>query len=662
MDDRVPAAGRLDTQCIPISLRPKHSLIERADAYLYELEDGSSFLDFSAQTLNLPIGQPNESIISAVTQQLGSLSFASSRFGSRPFVELSNRLVDLAPPQMKVANCKLCDGSDAVETCLKVGSLYQRSKKVLALPRAWHGETISALGLCSLTRSEYIKGSEDVHFSDTPYIESLTELADKTTEPSTIILDPIGFSIGLFSNDDEFIQNQLHELYRISVLKGHFLIFDEIQTFGFFPNGLFYSSNYHTPSNAIAVGKALGCGFPVAAALYDGPSSQVVRYNEAEFTFGGQPPACAAAAAFLDFYADNSASIKHSFNNFMRFSSRIDSQFGDLFETRQIGFFLALHPRTKHPKTTSSDIYGGMMRSGIICRVTDFGHALMFKSAINAREDDYNQCFERLSDVIENERSKQYLVVGYNGRKRRVAYDPAQLSTRVWKRDKLRARIPPYISRLLKHFPGIKGYVRKFPEQVKIANELQRIGLPVPEHYVTDGILYQTHIDGIGVDSFLKNCNMKNLHEIEALFSQLVDYIDHAHINRLPIGDRWPGNSVWDGETLYFIDFEIGYRLVERNRQLVWAFEAFFALFQHLAHVSDPLVRFLIIDKYVREFRRSHPNHFEEMMQQFWNFYSSYKKPRNPSSLPYNEYANTMIQLAQTFQLVRKLAARAQYS
>ena len=39
----------------------------------------------------------------------------------------------------------------------------------------------------------------------------------------------------------------------------------------------------------------------------------------------------------------------------------------------------------------------------------------------------------------------------------------------------------------------------------------------------------------------------------------LVDWIKKAHENRVVLGDRWPGNTIWDGEALSLIDFDLSY-------------------------------------------------------------------------------------------------------
>src|SRR5262249_9706614 len=126
-------------------------------------EDGNEFLDLTGQTLNLALGHLNSRVRTRVLKQVDELWFASSRFGSRPAMYLAELLVSIAPTELTTANVKMCDGSDAVETAIKLARLHTRLNRVLCVKGAWHGETSSALGLCSYeARKEYLVTDHEV--------------------------------------------------------------------------------------------------------------------------------------------------------------------------------------------------------------------------------------------------------------------------------------------------------------------------------------------------------------------------------------------------------------------------------------------------------------------------------------------------------------------
>ena len=119
---------------------------------------------------------------------------------------------------------------------------------------------------------------------------------------------------------------------------GHILIFDEIQCFGgFLGRGFFSADLFSVEADIITIGKALGQGFPVAACLYSEALSDL-QHNEAEFTHGGQPPACSAALAGLKYVDENSAKIRDSYEKWHNVVDALKNTFGE-HHVRDIGFF-----------------------------------------------------------------------------------------------------------------------------------------------------------------------------------------------------------------------------------------------------------------------------------------------------------------------------------
>jgi|GEM_PF-2716777 len=640
---------------IPVALRPKLDALLEARGYHYKNKRGKELIDFSGQTLNLPIGQPGDEIKAAVINQIKQLVFASSRFGSIPFIELSKRLADLAAPKLDVVNCKLCDGSDAVETCLKIGRLFVRNNKTLAVQRAWHGETIATLELASTTRSQYIKGSTGVFFSREASIESLTELAANMNEPCCVILDPVGVSCGLFVPST--LQKDLFRLQQVCTQRGHFLIFDEIQTFGgFLGDGLFCYDSFGVSSDAVAIGKALGCGFPVAAALYSKDVGQIVKYNEAEFTHGGQPPACAAALAYLRHYERTETNRSRALTSFREFADEFRSKFEAEYEIRDVGFFLSLSPKNPLAGAICGNLYRALYGRGLITRLSNQGRSILIKSPITVANSDLDRVLGILNGAIKGEGKKTYHIVAVDNKESDAPFVARDHVVRLRIKSKKRRRVPSYVTQLMRSFTTIEPYIRGFEEQVKVALDLAKIGIPVPEQYSDENKIFAEHVEGRLVNDVLGRATQNDQYEVEAIFSQLIDYVDHSHRNNIVIGDRWARNSIWNGETLYLIDFDIGYK-GSPNLNEAFHFEQFFSIFHHIVYIKEPIVQHRVIDRYAREYMRRSETLGTMVMQKFWNFYLDTDKPRGPKSLPYKTYAATMIAIAQVLDVHRSLRA-----
>lgn len=618
----------------------------------YSTDVDDRLLDLSSQTLNLSLGQPDLNIISKINEQMQSFVFASSRFGSSPFDNLGSELLNLSPPFIASVNHKLCDGSDAVETALKLGRLFTRNVQVLALPRAWHGETIDTLGLCSNFRSRYLVSGNKVTYSEHSSIESLLELAFATSRPSTIILDPIGVSGGLFSEKN--IPDKLKELWRICCQRGHFLIFDEVQTFGgFLGSELFTYGLYEAECHAIVIGKALGQGFPIAACLYTKGLNKLLKYNDSEFTHGGQPPACIAALCGLEYFNHNKEQIKVSLNIFQEnFVGHLIEKYSEEFDITNIGFFCSLVPKFGLKISITDDLYKKLYQNSIICRKTDFGNALLIKAPINI--DDYmiGWAIEKFDCVLPN--FKRILIQSVLKTELQSNENNYPLIRVYEKKEIKKEKILGYVENLLSHFGSISVDRRSIHQQMEVSNCLSTLGIPVPDSYIEKDLLFNSEIVGVTADIILSQSTGSDFDPdtVEAIFSQITDYTIKAHSDGIIIGDRWAKNSIWNGRDIFFIDFDIGY-LGHSSKTL--PFERFFCFFHHIIYIINPPLRKRLILVYGREFLDDFGDSGLGTILGFWHFYGNQSKENNLTSLPCIVYRECLEEIVSCLGIAKYL-------
>lgn len=150
------------------ALRPQYPPVVRATSAEFLLGDGRTIVDLSAQTLNLAHGQTHPRIATAVIEQAQQAQFASSRFATRPFLRLADRLAALAPAGLDRVVLKLTNGSAAVETAAKIATAHTRRPLIGCLPGAWHGESITTLGMATSHAGRGIAETGRVAFADDP--------------------------------------------------------------------------------------------------------------------------------------------------------------------------------------------------------------------------------------------------------------------------------------------------------------------------------------------------------------------------------------------------------------------------------------------------------------------------------------------------------------
>jgi len=594
------------------SLQPSYSRITPIKNSWY-MNKKKKILDLSGQTLNLSFGEPPSEIKKAVIDEINKNAFFSSRFGSQVFDDLSTLLTKNAPPNICCINHKLSDGSDAVETALKLGCENIRSTNIIALKNAWHGETMATLQLSNKLRSKYLGSNVNIDFTSGTNLESLIEKVNNTNKPSVVILDPIGFSTGLFEFHQ--IKTLLPKLREICQKKGHFLIFDEIQSFGGYLNGKLFSYDvFNVESDAIAIGKALGQGFPISACLYSNEFSELL-YNEAEFTHGGQPPACAAAISGINYLFKHQSIIDKSIVLWNKFLDELECIFNDsLFVIRKVGFICSLTPNDKLEVYELTEL---LFESGLIVRKGNSSKSILIKAPINFDEDMYiwaikifKESILKLKNIKSN---RQYIEIGNKHNK--------NISN---------------IELLLKKFPKILLNKRTINQQYKIASELEDLGIPSPNFIIHNDILSYRKIDGV----FLNKYTIKTALEAKSILNQLIDYIIKAHSNNIIIGNRCTENTIWNGTNIIFCNFDIGYK---NKNKYVMTFEHLFLLLNHIILIPKELNRVKIIKPYLFELVDIHNNNdLKDIAIKFQNFFNSQDKTEEFLSVSIDQYKEVL--------------------
>jgi adenosylmethionine-8-amino-7-oxononanoate aminotransferase len=302
------------------------------------LEDyhGKRYLDgISSWWVNL-FGHANPRINAAVAAQLEELEHVIlAGFTHRPVVELSQRLVALAPKGL--ARCFYAsDGSGAIEIALKMSFHYWRNRgesrreRYINLTNSYHGETLGALsvGDVSLYKNTYEplllkpitvpspdcyareRGVSWEEHSVRMFAEMEQTLERHAQDVCAVIIEPLVQCAGSM--------RMYHPRY-LSLLRaacdryGMHLIADEIAT-GFGRTGsMFACEQAGIAPDFLCLGKGLTGGYlPLSVCL---TTDKIYQAFYAEYeaqraflhshSYTGNPLACAAALATLDIFRDD---------------------------------------------------------------------------------------------------------------------------------------------------------------------------------------------------------------------------------------------------------------------------------------------------------------------------------------------------------------------
>ncbi|MEO6628777.1 MAG: aminotransferase class III-fold pyridoxal phosphate-dependent enzyme, partial [Aquihabitans sp.] len=109
-------------------------------------EDGTRYLDFSSQLMNVNIGHQHPKMVAAIKEQADLLCTIAPGHANPARSDAARLIADLAPGDLDVVFFTN-GGADANENAIRMARLHTGRHKVLATYRSYHGATAGAIAL-----------------------------------------------------------------------------------------------------------------------------------------------------------------------------------------------------------------------------------------------------------------------------------------------------------------------------------------------------------------------------------------------------------------------------------------------------------------------------------------------------------------------------------
>ena len=309
---------------------PQDPLVwERSLGANIEDVDGNIYVDLTAAFAVAGLGHNPPAVVEAAREQVGQLTHAMGDvYPSRAKVELGALLSDIAPGELCQSIFGL-SGADAVQAALKTAVMHTGKPGVISFWGGYHGLSYGALSATAY-RKEFREPFLDQlspHVHHVPYPDPyrppfgmgaqtaaedvsqavLTHLRQMFEHPASgaegigaIIIEPIQGRGGEVVPPDGFLQG----LRQLCDEFGRVLIFDEIYTGLGRTGSLFACEQFEVYPDIMCIGKSMGGGFPISAAIgrADVMESWGLSSGEAihTSTFLGNPLGCAMAKAAIE--------------------------------------------------------------------------------------------------------------------------------------------------------------------------------------------------------------------------------------------------------------------------------------------------------------------------------------------------------------------------
>jgi predicted acetylornithine/succinylornithine family transaminase len=266
--------------------------------HLFDSE-GRRYVDLLSGIGVASLGHAHPGLAAALADQAATLVHTSNLF----FHPLQGMVAERLAGLSGLPRAFLCNsGTEAVEACLKFARRHWFSRgetsrtRFVAFTHAFSGRTMGSL---SVTWDDHYRAPFQPLVPGVTFVAADDPAAlasEVTSDTAAIIVEPIQGEGGVRPVRPSMVS----AIEEASARTGALVIADEVQcglgrtgaAFGFQTCGL-------TP-DLVAVGKALGGGMPVAAALVGAEVASTVQFGDHGTTYGGNLLACRAALVFLD--------------------------------------------------------------------------------------------------------------------------------------------------------------------------------------------------------------------------------------------------------------------------------------------------------------------------------------------------------------------------
>lgn len=282
-----------------VGVYPKReiTIVRGEGARLWD-DTGRELVDCAGGQGAANLGHCNPYVVEAIEKQARTLISCPEVFYNDTRAKLLQKLVEVAPEGLN--RVFLCNsGTEAVEGALKFARLLTGKTDVIATVRGFHGRTMGALS--ATWEKKYREPFNPLipGFTHVPYNKVEAVRNAITEKTAAVLVEPIQGEGGVNIPSDEY----LPALRKLCDETGVLLILDEIQT-GVGRTGRWWGGDHvGVKGDLMAISKSMAGGFPMGAVLVDEKLPEIGKSTHGS-TFGGNPLACAAALAALQYMQD----------------------------------------------------------------------------------------------------------------------------------------------------------------------------------------------------------------------------------------------------------------------------------------------------------------------------------------------------------------------
>ena len=286
--------------------------------------DGNRFLDFMAGIAVTSTGHAHPKVVKAIQEQAEQFLHISSDFYHVKWIELAEKLDEIAPFNEAAVSFMTNSGTEAVETAIKLARYHTGRSNFIGFTGAFHGRTMGAVTFTASKPAYHggfyplMNGVVHAPFPN-PYRPVLERKAGEDYGETVVryiedqilghILPPdevAGILVETIQGEGGYIvppPGFYPALRKLCDKYGILLMVDEVQS-GMGRTGKWWAiEHFGIEPDIVTAAKGIASGMPLGACIARQSVMDWERGSHGN-TYGGNPLACAAALATLELIQD----------------------------------------------------------------------------------------------------------------------------------------------------------------------------------------------------------------------------------------------------------------------------------------------------------------------------------------------------------------------
>lgn len=343
--------------------------------------DGNRFLDFAAGIAVTSTGHSHPRVVKAIQEQAEKFIHISSDYYHTKWIELAEKLDQLAPFKEDAVSFMTNSGTESVEAAIKLARYNTERTEFIGFLGGFHGRTMGAVTFTA-SKSAYHKGfypmmsgvvhapfpdpyhpllhsrqSEDYGETVVRYIEEqILGRIVPADDVAGILVEPIQGEGGYIIPPPGFFP----ALRNLCDRHGILLIVDEVQA-GMGRTGKWWSiENFGIEPDIICAAKGIASGMPLGAMIARKSIMDWPRGSHGN-TYGGNPISCAASLATIELLEEGMKQNATEMGSlFMSGLQKMQQNHPGIGQVRGIGLMIGIefvsNPETHEPDPKLRDM------------------------------------------------------------------------------------------------------------------------------------------------------------------------------------------------------------------------------------------------------------------------------------------------------------------